>query len=229
MYCQEYNCLFVHIPKTAGKSIECFFLDLLGLSWEQRAPLLLRPNADPARGPERLAHMTAAEYVNLAYLTREQFDAAYRFSFVRNPWARLVSEYRYRKHYLRFSFSEFVSEHLPAAGMSDAYRHIVPQSDFLHGADGELLVNFVGRFENLQADFAEVCRGLGIEVGSLPHVKDPAGVSLSVIDRLRDRLGITREPHHAHYSSYYDEQTRDRVADMYASDIELFGYEFGTA
>ncbi len=227
MYCQEYNCLFVHIPKTAGKSIESFFLGLLGLSWEQRAALLLRPNDDPARGPERLAHLTAAEYVTLGHLEQEQFEQAYRFSFVRNPWARLVSEYRYRRHYLRFGFREFVSAHWPAKDMSDAYRHVIPQSEFLYTPDGELLVEFVGRYENLQHDFAMVCSRLGLEPAPLPHVRDPAGVSLSLAERLRDWLGVRREPAHRHYTDYYDADTRDRVAEIYARDIGLFNYEFG--
>jgi len=227
MYCQEYNCVFVHVPKTAGKSIESYFLDLLGLSWEQRAPLLLRPNDDPARGPERLAHLTASEYVDFEYLTREQFTSAYSFSFVRNPWARLVSEYRYRKHHWHFSFRDFVGAHLPAAGMSDAYRHVMQQSDYVYGPDGKLLVDFIGRFENLQADFAEVCGKLGLESHPLRHVNHVAGIHQRVADRVRGWAGMSHEPKHPHYSDYYDDETRERVTQLYARDIELFGYEFG--
>jgi len=57
------KCLFVHVPKCAGQSVEMFFLDRIGLDWERRAPLLLRPNDVPALGPPRLAHLKAAEYV----------------------------------------------------------------------------------------------------------------------------------------------------------------------
>lgn len=227
MYCRNYNCVFVHVPKTAGKSIESYFLDLLGLSWEQRAPLLLRPNNNPARGPERLAHLTAAEYVELNYLTEEQFASAYRFSFVRNPWSRLVSEYRYRQHYRRFSFSEFVSHHLPPVGMSDAYRHIMPQCDYLYAANGELLVDFVGRFENLEADFSKVCEQLELEPRPLARVNHTVGLGARLRERLREWAGLSREPRHAHYTDYYDAATRDKVSQLYARDIDAFGYEFG--
>ena len=229
MYSADHNCLFVHIPKTAGKSIERYFLGLLGLRWEQRAALLLRPNSDLGRGPERLAHLTASEYVDLGYMTRNQFDSSYRFSFVRNPWSRLVSEYRYRKHYLHFSFRDYIDCQLPEPGMSDAYRHVMPQSEFIYSPAGELLVDFVGRFENLQADFAVVCQSLELATGVMPHVKDAAGVSLGFVDRLRDLAGMSLEAGHGHYTDYYDDHTRNRVAEMYARDIELFGYEFDSA
>jgi site-specific recombinase len=77
MICKEYNSLFVHIPRTAGQSVEHFFLRLLGLCWQDRYRLLLRINQDPKRGPRRLAHLTASEYVSLGYLTASEFDSYY--------------------------------------------------------------------------------------------------------------------------------------------------------
>jgi hypothetical protein len=40
------KCVFVHIPKCAGQSIESVFDNDAGLTWENRAPFLLRPNAN---------------------------------------------------------------------------------------------------------------------------------------------------------------------------------------
>ena len=38
MLCHDYRTIFVHVPKTAGQSIEMVFLNKLDLTWEQRAP-----------------------------------------------------------------------------------------------------------------------------------------------------------------------------------------------
>ncbi|MBK8973380.1 MAG: hypothetical protein IPM37_19215 [Hahellaceae bacterium] len=82
MICHDFKCVFVHVPKAAGMSVEHYFLDRLGLTWETRAPLLLRPNDDPSKGPERLAHLYAEEYVRFGYLSQAQFDEYYEI-FIR--------------------------------------------------------------------------------------------------------------------------------------------------
>src|SRR5262245_2591511 len=80
------RCVFVHIPKVAGQSVEHVFVGWNNLTWKKRAPLLLRPNDNPAKGPPRLAHLRAEEYVQFGYLPPEKFASYFKFSFVRNPW-----------------------------------------------------------------------------------------------------------------------------------------------
>ena len=70
MLTHQHKTVFVHIPKNAGQSIETVFLDVLGLTWESRAPLLLRPNDIPELGPRRLAHLAASEYVSCGHMTQ---------------------------------------------------------------------------------------------------------------------------------------------------------------
>ena len=95
MICHDFRTIFVHVPKTAGQSVEMVFLNKLNLTWEQRAPLLLRPNSDPAKGPPRLAHLYASEYVSCGHISDEDFARYFKFSVVRNPWARAVSVYKF--------------------------------------------------------------------------------------------------------------------------------------
>lgn len=232
MISHRFRCVFVHVPKTAGQSIEAVFLQACGLSRrrDSRRELLLRPNDDPARGPERLAHLTAEEYVRLGWLTQADFDAYFTFAFVRNPWARLVSEYRYRQDYAQLPFREFVLSQLPGRDpFSDRWRHVMPQAEFVCDGSGRPLVDFVGRYEQLDADFERVRRQVGLPPGPLPHINQakPARVPRWLSARL-PRLGATpkaipRRP----YTDYYDAETRDAVAHLYEADCSLFGYRFG--
>jgi len=227
MICRPYHCVFVHIPKTAGQSIEQFFMDLLGLDWkEDREALYLHNNDDPAHGTEKLAHLSASEYVDCGHVTQQEFSGLFKFSFVRNPWNRILSEYRYRNYFHHRSFKDFVLNKMPRPGFDDKYRHVMPQYGMLHDRDGRLLVDFLGRFEALQQDFDRVCERLGLENSHLPHRNPSDKKSRDLKRRFRNRLFMNGENRHHGLNDFYDDETREAVADYYRIDIETFGYQF---
>jgi len=233
MICHEYRCLFVHIPKTAGMSVEQVFLDLMGLTWKTRASLLLGRNEDPRLGQPKLEHLKAGEYVAGGHLTAEQFESYFKFSFVRDPWDRIVSEYKYRGYPVKVDFKTYLFKHLPAPGWTDSYCHIIPQYDFLHDEAGKLLVDFVGRYETLQADFETVCARLGVPPTRLPWVnrslEKARPTSLRELRKQLRRALWSRERKHTfgHYTEYYDDESREFVTRLYQKDVEAFGYTFG--
>jgi len=233
MICHDYQCVFVHIPKTAGISIEHVFLKLLGLSWETRAPLLLRPNEDPRLGPPRLAHLKASEYVSCGHLTPQQFEAYFKFSFVRNPWDRIVSEYKYRKYPTKINFKTYLFKHLPAPSWSDPYCHIIPQHDFLFDDQSKLLIDFVGRYESLEADFATICGRLGLPQLTVPYKhrslerKPPKSVRQHLSYAWHSLWDKQKKHTFQHYTEYYDEESKEFVAQLYKEDITTFNYTFG--
>lgn len=215
------NCLFVHIPKVAGQSIESVFLTRAGLQWSQREAFLLKPNTNPEFGPPRLAHLMAKEYVELGYVTEQTFSQLYRFSFVRNPWQRILSEYLYRGY--SCSFKQFLLKQFPKPNSDnyttgeDLYRHVMPQAEFVCDGQGRLLVDFVGRFENIAADFARVSKVItGVEL-VLPHKNKTKS---NFLDLLKQKP--------RHYTEYYCNKTQKFVENYYAQDIELFDYQFGS-
>lgn len=227
MICREFQCLFVHIPKAAGQSVEEFFMHRLGLDWNRdREAVLLGDNSDPARGTEKLAHLAAAEYVSGGWLSTAEFASLFKFSFVRNPWDRIVSEYRYRNYFHHRSFRHFVLRGLPQAGWGDRYRHVMPQYDMLHDSSGQLLVDFVGRYETLQADFDRVCARLGLADSQLPHRNRSDKASRNAKRWLRNLVFANGESGKRRYTEFYDRETRAVVDQLYARDIETFSYRF---
>ena len=209
MISHQHKCIFVHIPKTAGQSIEHAFLDLHGLTWEKRAALLLRPNINPKKGPLRLAHLKAREYVSCGHMTQEQYESYFTFSFVRNPWSRFVSLYRALGFNMRFQFKLFILYEFNRT-VTEGYTWLVrPQSDFIIDENGNPLVDFIGKFENLQNDFDKICNKIDLPQINLKHINKT--------------IGTINKP----WQDYYDDETQDFVANLYKRDIDLFGYEFG--
>jgi len=191
----DLRCIFVHIPKTAGVSVcRALFGNLAG------------------------AHRPIFEY-QIVFRQRE-FDSYFKFTFVRNPWDRVHSAYRFlqaggmndwdaawAREFLRpyHSFEHFVREGL---GRPEVQRwiHFRPQSFFLtvpgqHHTDH---LDFIGRFETLEADFKHVAAQLGLTGATLPHVNATPGAVVAADD--------------------LDAATRDTVARLYRDDVKLLGY-----
>lgn len=227
MICRDYNCLFVHIPKTGGQSIEQFFMNLLHLDWDKdRTTLHLQRNDDTTQGTEKLAHLSAAEYVDYGYVSRQEFSEFFKFSFVRNPWSRILSEYRYRNYFHHLSFRDFVLNKMPKPGWDDKYRHVMPQYDMLYDQQGNLMVDFVGRFETLQQDFDRVCEHLGITDSLLPHRNRSDKKSRDLKRKIRNYLFMNGENQRRGVAEFYDDETKAAVAEYYRRDITTFGFEF---
>ena len=226
MISHQYKCVFVHVPKTAGQSIEHFFLNLHNLTWKEKDQLLMRKNTKPEHGPERLDHMIASEYYQCGHIDEAKYNEYFSFAFVRNPWERLVSEYLHKKIDKKMTLKEFITRGLPQKDMMcDKYRHILPQSDYLFDANGKQLVNFIGRFEHLHKDFDYICNQLAITDSTLPHKNSSYSFRRSMLRKFR-HLFRAQKRVKKHYSQYYDEELMEIVSLMYAKDIELFGFKF---
>ncbi|MCM2681481.1 sulfotransferase family 2 domain-containing protein [Echinimonas agarilytica] len=226
MISHKHKCVFVHIPKTAGQSVEHVFLEQNGLTWEGRAPLLLRPNDDLSKGPERLAHLYADEYVKFDYMEQDAFDQYYKFAFVRNPFDRLVSEYRYRNLDSQYNFKDFVLKHLPAGEMTNDFRHIVPQSRYVYDSEGNCLVDFVGKFESIQSDFSKVCSALNLPSLELPHNNKSKAKQKSIWLQVKSSLGMQQKAKKISYQEFYDSELQELVSTMYQDDLKHFDYSF---
>jgi len=233
MICHQYKCVYVHIPKTGGQSIERVFMDLLGLTWETRAPLLLRINDRPEVGPPRLAHLKAEQYVRFNYLSQEAFDDYFKFAFVRNPWGRMVSIYKFMGFDKKIDFKPFLLGMFKKYIFEQQNWFVGPQSDFVYSREGELLVDFLGRFEDLEHGFDYVCEQIGIPATILPHINQ-SGSRRSVFETANEQSDgspvalpeIWKPIAHQNYQDYYDQDTLDCVSQLYRSDIKLFGYQF---
>lgn len=191
----KYKFLFIHIPKTSGRSIEVCLNKRCGRD----------DNDKRFNGPLRLLrdpHKTLDNYYKI--YSEQELKNYFKFTLVRNPFDRIVSEYFYSKQRRLTKTQDFKTFVINGEIDTHSYAyHNIPQIDFFVNIKR---IDYIGKFENLQQDFSTVCDKIGIPQQQLPH---------------------KNKSNHKHYTEYYDDETREFVAERYAKDIEYFDYNFG--
>lgn len=198
----SHRLLFVHIPKTGGASVE----------------RLLDRHLDDSQG-QGSRHDTLREILEMEPALTDYWI----FGFVRNPWARMVSlwsmidtagrsaeagdesnrrkfeTYPVWRAVRGYDFETFLTR-----GADEVERLRRTQVDFLYTPQRQ--PDFIGRTENISEDINVVRDRIGLPItGSLPH---------------------RHKGSHGPYRDFYTPSLRDRVAQLFAADIEAFGYEF---
>jgi hypothetical protein len=193
MICHTKTIVFIHIPKCAGSSIN--------------NALNLKVHA----GTGHAGYFAHKEFIDKGYFC---------FSFIRNPWDRVVSLYHYflnmnpghqwygqnkqiADEINNVDFETFCEkldffQKSPASGI-----HFIPMHQFIRLEHNKNIV--IGRFEHIQKDFENICNRVNIEVSKLPT------------------LNISN---HNPYKEYYNNKTIDAVYKKYKQDIDMFDYQF---
>lgn len=177
MISHKHNFIFIHIPRTGGTSIEEFFGTHM---WKD--------------SPDE-KHLSAKEAKKL--YGEEIWNSYFKFSFVRNPWDRVVSLWKSSLYIQTPSVYRFLLLFKPRP-------HEYKLSSYVDILDLEL--DFIGKFENLQNDFEIVLDKLGIKKAVLPH--------------------LSKRVDSNHYSYQYNAETKAIVEHFYKRDIEKFSYFF---
>ena len=214
MISHKHKCIFVEVPKTGSTSIRA----ILGKAYIPHLNLVeiktLMENSWTQFGG-RTNRIRAALYQLLPRerkidIGRRQFESYFKFGFVRNPWDRVVSLYERTEPIQmkdKMSFDEFVDWiQFSSATCIHSSPHRYQLDWFLDGS-GNMLADFIGRFECLERDWAVVADKLGITEKTLPHARE--------------------NPRARPYTEYYTARTRDLIAQKFEIDIEHFGYDFG--
>jgi len=200
MISHELRCIFIHIPRCGGTSIE----NALG-HWAEH-------NGRGGQDHRTIRNILRREIVvksnprNRITVTPEEFHSYFKFTVIRNPWDRAYSWYAaalrdpvHRKRYgieLDIPFAEFLRL---AAGKTA----LMPQTYWLLDSLGRLPFDLIGKFERLSEDFKIVCKALRHEV-ALPHYLDCK----------------------TDYRAHHTDETKQIIADVYAEEIDRFGFSF---
>jgi hypothetical protein len=217
MISHKHKCIFLHIPKTGGGSVEKLFT---------RSHLPCAPITTVLGFTER-RHTNPDQLFELNPNLSEIWDTYRKFTFVRNPWDRLWSYWQFHKTHERL---------IP--GFVKTFK------DFILRLDPSIPPNFPGESGLEYPECTKAPPPLMLDWTSVNGVVD---TSIEVLrfenytgqlstflngDELTKDLLFKTIPHthstpNIKYTTKYGPLMRERVAEIYAKDIEYFGYKFG--
>jgi len=193
--------IFVHIYKCGGTSLRKLFYDNLPVT------------------EFGLSHATAKELKKSFYDCQGYFyfHTAYKFTFVRNPFDWVVSLYEFirgneaHENYEEIkdmNFEEFCQWNVDAiqSKKQNINGKLNTMTEFLYDDDGNLLVDFVGRLENIEEDINVITKRLNMPKINMPKMNTSK-----------------RKPN---YSDYYNDESRRIVEEGFAEDLKNFNYQF---
>ena len=213
MISKQYKFMFLAIPKCAGTSVRNVLVPYSELSnfktiygedyGKGIAARIWRKMFKPQKYFKTLVTEPETHLDLVKKLTQPDY---FLFTFVRNPYDRVVSLWKYLKPQL--SFTEFIDwlEDDDSKKSFHDIAHIKSCSYYL-----ELYENtfsrecYIGRVENIDHDFRHVCKQIGLPFLEVPKI---------------------RQTNHKKYQEYYDIASIEKVEKIYSQDFELFNYEF---
>lgn len=202
----RHRFVFAAVPKTGTHSVRQALREQLGPEDQEQVGLFVRKTLPyPELARLKHGHIGLAEI--RPHLGETAFADYFKFAFVRNPYDRFVSycAFMAREGDAFEKDPQKVMHHYLFEAPPGEQLLFRPQHRFLTGADGALLADRLGRVETMQQSYDEMCARIGIETAP---------------------LGQANATRHGGYRDYYDARAKAGVAELYARDLDLFGYAF---
>jgi hypothetical protein len=213
MISHKHKIIFVHIPKTAGSSINSFFHPNVKFHFKIS-------DYDRLFGwcPKRRIHMqhaTSKQLLETELISEEVWNSYYKFSFIRNPWDRAYSDFLWIKNFakVRGSFEEYLNckgkfKSILTDNSNNSYLgdHVLKQSVFFN-LKGKYALDFVGRFEFFSEDIKKILN------------------EVNITEHFNMNLNKSKKKYN-HYSKFYTNSNKKLVCKKYKQDIEIFNYNF---
>jgi hypothetical protein len=216
--------IFLHNPKCAGSTVHSY---LPNEDWHNLDAVMSSRDYDIDQRERaqkygyhcKPHHYTLEQHYNMKTFNEKDFSNAWKFTFVRNPFDRLVSVYHYSQDTYgiesNIAFDDFVQKVKKAVNTKEYYKwlgrtqpnHICPQYLYAYNKNNKLIPDYVGKLQNFDIDLQNIFEQLNLPL--------PRSINKTNITPKRDK-----------YKKYYTDDTRKIIEELYEKDLNLFNYEF---
>jgi hypothetical protein len=196
--------VFVAVPKTATHAFRVALRPHLGeRDWEQC--VLFEKKYFPVEALAQIGHGHITCRQVQPFLLPGMWGNFFKFCTVRNPFDRFVSCCYFVNRENQLLRKEPLDAMKRIIQDKQLAKEILfrPQYEFMTDVDGQLMVDYVCKFETLQSDFDRVCGRLNLPLTTLKHINTNK---------------------HGSFESVYDEELKEMVREFYQKDFALFNY-----
>lgn len=239
---RELKAIYIHLPKVGGLYIENILISFYNFK-QIRFGRLDHDDFNENKNITKFSEINAKEesilqlrdkgltrYFDSAEspITKEEWDTYYKFTFVRNPYDRMVSAFKYlnkiKKHQNNFKDFLFENAHLSDYGY---FHTFISQYDHLIDNNSNININYIGKFENLNEDFVKVLRIIGIsEIKHTKYLEDNIIINSSSQGKMHyDKTNKTDKIDKIFYTDYYDEECLQQINNYFEKDFKQFNFK----
>jgi len=214
----EKKAIFIHLPKNGGS----YIAEILSKYYGFKNYYLQRPDhAFFCRGKDHsvdkhenkihgtLIYYKTSPYINkLMGMDNDKWNNYYIFTFIRNPYDRIVSGWNYCNRY-KIPFKNYLL--LQNTVNSYDYWHVfMTQTRHLIDTNGKMRVDYIGHMENMEGDLSNILNKLGLNIIHKPFIKNSKT--------------------HSKYDVYYDDETYSFVEEIMKEDFRnaIFNFNLNT-
>ena len=214
MISYKHKCIFVHIPKTGGTTVE-------SLIWRPKDKIETNlwmgfiDNYNNKYQTGGLQHLLSHQIKQ--EVGDKVFNSFFKFCFVRNPYDKAVSQYEYLnkrkdlRDYLGFKIGDSFDKYLELIQFKN---HVQwePQTNFIYTNEEKCLVNHVAKFESFNKE--------------IKFILDKINLSKSFFGLIDRKIPHLNKSSRSNYKNYYNSHSKKTLEKIYFKDLELLNYSF---
>ncbi len=202
----KYKFIFIAIPKTGTHAIRFALRKHLAKDDIEQVGLFVKKKA-PYKEIASINHGHISANEIKKAVGENIWNSYFKFACVRNPWDRFISYvfFMYRNTDILKKNTLLTLKKIAKDSVHQKRILFAPQYQFITDTSDALMIDYICRQENLQESYDLACKKIGIPT---------------------ETLNIINKSEHLPYFNYYDDELRNRIADLYQKDISLFHYTF---
>lgn len=215
MISHKHKCIYIHIPKCAGSSVEKAF----GIHNPKNNPDYDSLTGWCHKNKFLMQHATPQQLIDYGLISRQQWNSYYKFIIYRNSWDKALSDYLYF-----YKTSNILGKFESYLNGEEVYYNKLNKINYdNHTYEGSHLFKQVDYFV-LNNEYIKY--DLRIDFENIDEGFKKAIIDLKLDSNFFNEHVNESQHKIRHYSLLFNRGRANMIREMYSEDIEFFKFKF---